>query len=116
LDAGVGETPALDRWRLAGERVVRAASRPCGVSQLPTNLGQHFVHVTDPGVHEYNIQSEATDTLRLEVEPGETYFVLEQIKMGIMVGRPTLSPSDRAMFESKPLRLSTRPGVDRERD
>jgi hypothetical protein len=77
--------------------------------------GEYFVHVTDPGVHEFNIQSEATDTLRLELEEGQTYFVQQVIEMGIMVGRPVMTPSDRVTFEAKPLELSTREGVDRQR-
>lgn len=84
-----------------------------GIGRL--NNGRYFVHVTAPGIHEYNISSEATDTLRLEIEPGETYFVEQVINMGIMVGRPALNPSDQATFEERPLRQSTTPGVDRRR-
>jgi hypothetical protein len=85
-----------------------------GVARLGN--GQYFVHITDPGIHEYNTESEATDTLRREIEEGETYFVQQSLNMGIMLYRPALTPSDRAKFEEKPLRLTTRPGVDRRRD
>ncbi|HYE43917.1 MAG TPA: hypothetical protein VEA15_11035, partial [Caulobacteraceae bacterium] len=62
-------------------------------------VGRYFLHVTDPGAHAYSVKSEATDTLNLEVEEGETYYVEETISMGIMVGRPNLSPSDQANFD-----------------
>lgn len=66
------------------------------VSSLPP--GRFFVLQTDPGVHSYSVKSEATDTLRLEVEDGETYFAKCAITMGIMAGRPNLSPTDAATY------------------
>lgn len=84
-----------------------------GVGRLGN--GRYFVHPTTPGVHEYNISGEVTDTLRLEIEEGETYYVQQTINMGIMMGRPVLTPSDQATFEERPLRVSTQEGVDRRR-
>jgi len=69
------------------------------VNRLPP--GKYFVHVTTPGAHEYNVRSEARDNLRLEVEEGETYYVRCAIGMGIGVGRPNLSPQDRADFDRR---------------
>lgn len=77
--------------------------------------GRYFVHVAEPGIHEYNISGEVTDTLRLEIEEGETYYVQQTINMGIMMGRPVLTPSDQAAFEERELRVSTQEGVDRRR-
>lgn len=74
--------------------------------------GQYFVILADPGIHEYSNQSEAKDTLRLEVEPGETYYVQQTIGMGIMMGRPHLTPSDAAAFGAKKLKLSTKAASD----
>ncbi|MES2058805.1 MAG: hypothetical protein V4564_22900 [Pseudomonadota bacterium] len=67
------------------------------ISKLTGN--RYFIHYADPGVHKYWVKSEATDRLNLEIEPGETYFVKCKISMGLMVGRPNLSPSDIAEFE-----------------
>lgn len=61
--------------------------------------GTYFVHVADPGAHEYTVHSEAKDVLSLEVEEGETYFVIGTVTMGFMAGRPNLSPSDEATFQ-----------------
>jgi hypothetical protein len=61
--------------------------------------GTYFVHVTDPGAHEYTVHSEAKDILNLEVEAGETYYVIGSISMGFLAGRPNLSPSDQATFD-----------------
>lgn len=66
------------------------------LTRLPP--GKYHVHVAEPGIHEYSVRSEATDTLRLEVEPDETYFAQCTITMGIMAGRPNLSPTDQATF------------------
>jgi hypothetical protein len=59
---------------------------------------RYFVTPATAGTHEYYAQSEAKDTLTLEVEPGETYYVRCKIKMGIMVGRPNISPSSPEEF------------------
>lgn len=61
--------------------------------------GTYFVHVTNPGAHEYTVHSEAKDILNLEVEAGETYYVVGGVTMGFLAGRPNLSPSDQATFE-----------------
>ena len=60
--------------------------------------GKYFVTSVDPGTHEYTVHSEAKDVLTLEVEAGETYYVQGTLTMGLMVGRPNLSPSDVATF------------------
>lgn len=61
--------------------------------------GSYFVHVAEPGAHEYTVHSEAKDILNLEVEAGETYYVIGGITMGFLAGRPNLSPSDQATFD-----------------
>jgi hypothetical protein len=44
------------------------------------------------------VRSEAKDSLTLLVEPDETQFVRCKIKMGIMAGRPDISPSNADDF------------------
>lgn len=82
-----------------------------GIGKL--NNGTYFVHITDPGDKAYTISSEATDTLRLEVEEGETYYVIQAIGMGVFVGRPNLTPSTEAAFQAKKLKVSTAKPTDR---
>ncbi|WP_396615826.1 DUF2846 domain-containing protein [Lysobacter soli] len=62
--------------------------------------GKYFVANVEPGKHEYNMHGETKDVLTLEVEAGETYYVQASIGMGIVAGRPNLSPSDEATFVS----------------
>ncbi len=69
------------------------------LSKLTGN--RYFIHLATPGVHKYWVKSESTDRLTMEVEPGETYFVKCTIAMGIIVGRPNLSPSDLAEFQKR---------------
>lgn len=69
------------------------------LSKLTGN--RYFIRLATPGVHKYWVKSEATDRLTMEAEPGETYFVKCTIAMGIIVGRPNLSPSDLAEFQKK---------------
>lgn len=77
----------------------------CGVNENGERIsalgsGKYFVHPTTPGSHSYTVKSEATDLLTLEVEAGETTYVRCKIKMGIMVGRPNISPSTAEEFEA----------------
>ena len=69
------------------------------VNRLPP--GRYFVQQTTPGVHEYSVNSEAKDILRVNVEEGETQYARCAIRMGIMVGRPNLSTQDRADFDKR---------------
>lgn len=63
--------------------------------------GKYFVLDLDPGAYEFNAKSEAKDVLNTEVEAGETTVVKCTIKMGMMVGRPNLSPSTAEEFAEK---------------
>ena len=54
---------------------------------------RYYVIDAEPGVHTFTAKSEATDTVTVQVEPDETAFVKCKIAMGMMVGRPNLSPA-----------------------
>ena len=62
--------------------------------------GNYFVLAVEPGEHAYVVHSEAKDVTRIEAEAGETYFLSGSISMGVMAGRPNLSPADAAGFEA----------------
>ena len=70
--------------------------------------GKYFIANVEPGTHEYTVHSETKDVLTLEVEAGETYYVQGTLSMGILAGRPNLSPSDEITFNgmSKKLKLA----------
>lgn len=61
--------------------------------------GKYFVVAVEPGAHEYTVHSEAKDILNMEVEAGETYYVKGTVTIGILAGRPNLSPSTVAEFD-----------------
>lgn len=67
------------------------------LSSLPP--GHYAVIVADPGKHAYSVQSEAKDTLNVDVEAGEIQYASCHVKMGIMVGRPVLNPATEAEFK-----------------
>ena len=66
-----------------------------------TNNGRYWVLTTTPGRHQFTTKSEATDTLNLETEADETTYVKCKIAMGIMAGRPNISPSTKEEFDAK---------------
>src|SRR4051812_7971280 len=97
--AGMGQVVFYRSGRMGMLVSCRVREGDTVVNRLPP--GKYFIHQTTPGVHEYNVRSEARDALRLEVEDGETYYVRCAIGMGIGVGRPNLSPQDRADFDRR---------------
>jgi hypothetical protein len=78
--------------------------------------GAYFVQLATPGPHTYTAETEPElkDHLRLEVDPGETYFVEGTLTKGVVMGTADLSPSNREAFDkaSKNLRLAPPPGDD----
>ncbi|HVK51851.1 MAG TPA: hypothetical protein VM469_08965, partial [Pseudoxanthomonas sp.] len=62
--------------------------------------GSYFVLPVEPGAHQYVARSEAKDVLNLEVEAGETYYVITTITMGFVGGHPNLTPSDEKAFQA----------------
>jgi hypothetical protein len=58
--------------------------------------GTYLTIQATPGKHQYTAHSLEKDSLTLEVDPGETYYVLANIT----VGGPNLAPSDKATFEA----------------
>ncbi|HLK25654.1 MAG TPA: DUF2846 domain-containing protein [Caulobacteraceae bacterium] len=111
--AGKGQVVFFRPFSLAGMALsfsIRDADK--GVAKL--GPGTYAVYVADPGQHTFTVQSEATDTLHVEVDAGETYYVKQTIGMGIMVGRPHLTPSDETTFDGlKSMKVSAGTPTDR---
>lgn len=84
--------------------------RENGVALGKLTNGDYFVDVTTPGVHTYTatMEPEMKDHLRLEVDPGETYYVEGILTKGVVVGVADLSPSSLDDFAraSKHLKLA----------
>jgi hypothetical protein len=98
--------------------IIGCTVRENGTAISSLGNGRYFIHATTPGPHAYTARSEASDTVNVEVEPGETQFVRCSIGMGIVAGRPNLSPSDETEFarRSPKLRLVRPRGADGERE
>lgn len=60
--------------------------------------GRYFIMLAEPGTHTYKVTSEATDTLVLELKPGETKFASCKIAMGLFIGRPKIDLSTEQEF------------------
>lgn len=78
--------------------LIRCTVRENGAMVGRVADGHYFILPTDPGPHSFTAKTESTDTLRIEVEPDETSYVKCRIGMGLMVGRPNLSPSNMQEF------------------
>ncbi|UBB25805.1 DUF2846 domain-containing protein [Pseudoxanthomonas japonensis] len=98
-EAGKGQIVFFREKKFAGAAVnyiVREGETELG----KLSSGSYFVVAVEPGAHAYTVHSEAKDVLNLEMEAGETYYVIGGITMGFLAGRPNLSPSDQAAFDA----------------
>jgi hypothetical protein len=72
--------------------------------------GGAFAVDVEPGIHAYNITgpmavNKAQDRLRMEVEPGETYYVEQTVRIGLVTGGFRLAPADAARFKQSNTKL-----------
>jgi len=108
--AGKGEVVFFRRSAFQGSAVwfkVREDGQELG----KLTSGVYFVAEEEPGPHTFTAATENKDTLKLEVDPGETYYVEGRVSMGVFVGEANLSPSDEASFQKQAnhLRAGTPP-------
>ncbi len=87
------------------------------IGSLPN--GRYFTYEATPGIHNYNIRGPMAvnldeDRIRLEVESGETYYIEQTVRMGLITGGFRLTPSTQAEFERRRLREWTPPAADEE--
>ncbi len=73
--------------------------------------GGAFRYDAEPGIHSYNITgpmavNKAEDRLRLEIEPGQTYYVEQTVRIGLITGGFRLVPADEARFQASKVRLA----------
>jgi hypothetical protein len=80
--------------------------------------GAYFVDVTEPGMHTYTakIEPEFNDKLKLQIDPGETYFVEGVLTKGVIIGAADLVPSQAAAFDkaAKDLKPAPPPGDEKD--
>jgi hypothetical protein len=86
--------------------------RENGVELCKLKSGTFCTVQAPAGKHEYVVHSEAKDVLTLEVEPGETYYVVGAISVGFLAGHPNLSPSDKGAFDGMKAKLKDNTGQD----
>jgi hypothetical protein len=95
--AGMGQVVFFRPGKFVGS-AIRCTVREDGKMVGRAGNGKYFVLPAAPGPHRFTTKTEATDTLNVEVEPDETTFVKCSIGMGVMAGRPNLSPATAEDF------------------
>ncbi len=69
----------------------------------------YYPHQTTIGEHTYSVESlENTDSVTLNVEKGESYYISSMLNWGMIVGRPSLavvSNKERALSEIKECKI-----------
>ena len=61
--------------------------------------GVYFVQTLDPGPHTFNTSVLGKDALKIEVDPGETYYVEGKITMALVGYTVVMAPSDATAFQ-----------------
>ena len=81
--------------------------------------GAYFSEVVEPGEHTFTAteEPEFKDTLKLRVDPGQTYYVEGILTKGLVLSAADLTPSDRARFQGaakglKPAEVATAAATD----
>ncbi len=62
--------------------------------------GVYFAIDFTPGLHEFVVHSETKDVTPIEVEEGEVYYLQFGISVGVLAGRPNLTPSSKEAFDA----------------
>jgi len=109
VGAATGTIIFFREKKFAGS-AIRYKVRENGVEICKLQSGVFCTVQAAVGKHEYLVHSEAKDALTLEVESGETYFVIGGVSMGVFAGHPNLSPSDKATFEGMKAKLKDNTG------
>jgi hypothetical protein len=110
-DASIGTVVFFREKKFAGAAISYKV-RENGVELCKLKSGSFCSVQVPAGKHEYEVHSEAKDVLTLEVEPGETYYVVGALSVGFLAGHPNLSPSDKGAFEGMKAKLKDNTGQD----
>ena len=86
--------------------------RENGVELCKLSNGRYCVVNVPAGSHDFSPEKDAKETVKLDVQPGETYFVQGTISMGFLSGRGNLASSSRGAFEGMQPDLSDNSGQD----
>jgi hypothetical protein len=95
--AGQGQVVFFRPGAFVGS-AIRCTVREDGKMIGRAGNGRYFIVPAAPGKHSFTTKTEATDTLNVEVEPDETTYVKCKIGMGVVAGRPNLSPATSEEF------------------
>ncbi len=78
----------------------------CAVSENGTKVSslppaRFFIVVADAGRHTYSVASEASDSIFLNLSPGQIAYAKCHVSLGIFAGRPKLDVAQEEEFTSK---------------
>jgi hypothetical protein len=74
--------------------------------------GVYFIQTLDPGVHTFNTSVLGKDAMKLQIDPGETYYVEGKITMAVVGYTIVMAPSDDAAFQKAFKGMKPAPPVD----
>ena len=86
---------------------IKCTVRENGAMVGRVGAGRYYAIEVEPGTHNFTAKTEKTDTVAIQVEPDETSYVKCGISMGLMVGRPNLSPGTEEDFQKSAAKMKS---------
>lgn len=59
-----------------------------------TGAQTYFLWEVEPGLHEISSHAETVSTIQLNAQPGKSYYVWQEVKMGVFMARSLLQQVD----------------------
>jgi hypothetical protein len=86
--------------RFFGDAVVYTVNAG-GVPLVKLQPGGYIALVAEPRETEFSARTEATTSITLDLEPGETYYLKGGVGVGFLIGRPQLTLVDDVVGASE---------------
>ncbi len=99
IDSGKGQVVLFRSGTLVGG-AISCAVHENGEKLTSLHPGHYAIIAAEPGKHAYSVQSEAKNTLDLDVQAGQRSFVQCTIGMGFAAGHPHLTLTDEPKFDA----------------
>jgi len=64
--------------------------RANGVSVVTLKNGGYYPYIAKPGEIEFSAKTEATSSIKIDIKPGQTYYLKGTVGIGFFIVRPHL--------------------------
>jgi hypothetical protein len=102
-----------DKWF---GKAIRCTVREGGKMVGRPGPGRYFILPVEPGLHKYATKVESSDTLSLEMEPDQTFYVKCSMVPGGITYNANIAPSSKEEFDAVSVKLKMMDMADMAQD